>query len=189
VREPKQSRLHELFEFDADASVLIWRVRPVETFATVLASNAWNARFAGAVAGYISRQGYRRIVIDGKRRQAHRMIWIFANGDIPDSMQIDHINGVRDDNRVANLRTVTHAENGRNSSMRRDNTSGMLGVRWNKRDRKWRAKIVIDGQIMHLGNFDTLEAAAAARAAAEIAFGFHPGHGKQSRLFAEAREA
>lgn len=67
-------------------------------------------------------------------------------------------------NRLANLRLVTNAENQRNRSMRSDNTSGVPGVSWNKRDSRWMAHIKINGQHKNLGYFDTLEEAAAARA-------------------------
>lgn len=179
MHKPTKTRLHELFEYDAAAGALIWRTRPAEEFATVRGWKRWNSRYAGTVAGGLDKgKGYHRIYIDGKSWWAHRMIWIYANGDISDGIQIDHINGVRSDNRLANLRLVTNAENHRNQSMRGDNTSGVLGVRWHKRDSKWRAEIKIDGRSRHLGNFDTLNAAAAARAKAEREFGFHPGHGK-----------
>lgn len=184
-----QKRLHELFNFDADAGALIWQTRPVESFATVNAWRSWNTRCAGKVAGYVDfTKGYRRIGFDGGLWKAHRLIWIYANGDIPGTLQIDHINGVRDDNRLANLRLVTNAENHRNQSMRADNTSGVLGVRWGKRERKWRAEIKIDGRRRHLGYFDTLDAAAAARARAEVDFGFHPGHGKVSAALLALQE-
>lgn len=174
-----QHRLRELFDFDASAGVLIWRTRPVESFATVNAWRSWNTRCAGKVAGYVDfTKGYRRIGLYGRLWKAHRLIWIYANGDIPDTLQIDHINGVRDDNRLENLRLVTNAENLRNRSMPRTNKSGVVGVRWIKTDRKWRALIQVDGRQRHLGYFDTLDAAAAARARAEVDFGFHPGHGK-----------
>jgi len=179
MHKPTKARLHELFEHDADAGVLIWRTRPADHFATVWGWRRWNSRYAGTVAGALDKgKGYRRIYIDGKSWWEHRMVWIYANGDIPGGMQIDHINGNRSDNRVVNLRLVTHAENGRNQSMPRTNTSGVIGVRWSKRDSKWQAKIKIDGRSKHLGYFDTLEAAIAARAEAEREFGFHKGHGK-----------
>lgn len=171
-------RIRELFEHDIKAGHLIWRPRPVEQFETVRDASAWNTRYAGTVAGYINGNGYRLVSMDGKRWPAHRLIWIYANGPIPPGMQIDHINGVRSDNRLANLRIVTHAENGRNSSMRITNTSGVMGVCWHKATRKWLAKIRVNGRHKHIGLFDTIEAAAAARATAESEYGFHPGHGK-----------
>lgn len=178
MTDPTQTRLLELFEFDAAVGVLIWRERPTDHFASVGAWKTWNKRYSGSVAGNINGDGYRQIRIDGARWLAHRLIWIYANGPIPAGMQIDHLNGVRDDNRLQNFRLVTNAENGRNQSMPRNNTSGVIGVGWHKLARKWRAMIMIDGRTKYLGLFDTVADAAAARAKAERDFRFHPGHGK-----------
>lgn len=178
MTDQPQHRLRELFEFDAKTGHLIWRSRPVEDFATVLEWSDFNTQFAGTVAGCINGNGYREISIDGKKPKAHRLIWAYVNGDIPAGMQIDHINGIRDDNRLENLRLVTNAENRRNQSMRSDNSSGVMGISWHRLGRKWQANIKIDGRSKHLGLFDTIEAAAAARARAEVKYGFHPGHGK-----------
>lgn len=183
MANPTQDRLHDLFEFDAEAGVFIWLFRPVEHFAKFSEWRRWNTRFAGTVAGYLDREGYRQIRVDRKRLPAHRLIWIYAKGPIPDDMEIDHINGVRNDNRLANLRLVTHAENTRNVSVRSDNKSGVIGVSWVNRDRRWHARIKISGTTKHLGYFTTREAAIAARAKAALDYGFHPGHGKiPSRL-------
>jgi hypothetical protein len=185
MNEPAQAHLRELFDFDAEAGQLIWRERAAEVFASVNAGKTWNARFAGTSAGYVNESGYRLIGVDGKMQRAHRLIWIYANGPIPAGIQIDHISGNRDDNRLDNLRLVTNAENSRNSSMPSRNTSDVLGVCWNKRARKWLAQIRIAGRQKHLGLFDTLEAAAAARAKADRQFGFHANHGKRPAAKAE----
>lgn len=178
--DPTQARLHELFTFDAEAGVLLWRRRPAEDFADARAWKIFNARFADTMAGSISGYGYRTISFNLKSWRAHRLIWIYAHGDIPDGKQIDHINGKRDDNRLENLRLVTSAENNRNSSMRSNNTSGVMGIAWHKGARKWQAKIKINGRMKHLGLFDTVAAAADVRSKAEREHGFHPGHGKPS---------
>lgn len=179
-----QRRLHALFEFDAGAGQLIWRTRPVEDFATVRVWKIWNTRFAGTVAGYVdvNGKGYRRIELDGKRWLAHRLIWVYAHGAIPDGFNLDHISGVRDDNRLVNLRLVTIADNNRNRSMSPNNTSGTMGVHWHKPSSKWQAKISVDRQLKHLGSFDNLSDAAAARVKAERDFGFHKGHGKPAAI-------
>jgi len=172
--------LRAMFDFDASAGVLVWRVRPVEHFADVRAWKIGNARYAGTVAGSINSLGYRQIQIDGQKLAAHRLIWIYTNGPIPDGLQVDHINGVRSDNRLENLRLVTNAENQRNSSIRRSSASGVTGVTWHKTTNKWTAHIRVDGRDKHLGLFDTIEEAAGARAKANLEHGFHPGHGKPS---------
>lgn len=175
-----QARLHERFTFDAEAGVLIWRIRPLEDFADVRAWKTCNTLHAGKVAGRINSLGYRQIQIEGKKRAAHRLIWTYVNGPIPDGLQVDHINGVRSDNRIDNLRLVTNTENARNSSIRRSSASGVTGVTWHKTTGKWVANIRVDGQDRHLGLFDTIEDAACARAKANLEHGFHPGHGKSS---------
>lgn len=89
----------------------------------------------------------------------HRQLVGLAFGDV---RQVDHINGDRLDNRKANLRICTHAENGRNRGAPRNNTSGFKGVHFHKQCRKWQAQIKIDGQKKHLGLFDSAEEAHAA---------------------------
>lgn len=91
----------------------------------------------GEVAGYVNKMGYVQISISGYTYLAHRLAWTITHGDYPDGEQpfIDHINGKRDDNRIANLRDSSGAENNRNRQMSSDNTSGIVGVRrayaWN----------------------------------------------------------
>ena len=173
-----QSRIHELFQFDADAGVLIWRSRPVGDFATARAWTMWNNRYPGTVGGYVRSDGYRLIWVSGRQWMVHRLIWIYVNGPIPDGLQIDHINGVRDDNRLSNLRLVTSDENQRNRSMSSNNTSGVAGVSWDGRVKKWRARIQIDGQQKDLGYFDTAAETTEARAKACREYGYHPNHGR-----------
>lgn len=102
--------------------------------------------------------------------------WFIVYKEIPD--QVDHINHVRNDNRIGNLRNVSPTENGRNKDLCSDNKSGVNGVSWHKRDKRWRAHIVIARKQIHLGNFINKEDAIAARFAADKEIGFHPNHGK-----------
>lgn len=87
----------------------------------------------------------------------------------PDNIQVDHINLDRSDNRKENLRTCTNKENTRNSGKQRNNTSGYNGVTFRKDNNKWRARIKVDGKIIHLGDFNEKHSAAEAydRAAIE----------------------
>jgi hypothetical protein len=104
---------------------------------------------------------------DGSRTslKMHRLIF-------PGSEQVDHVNGNGLDNRNANLRGATAAENNHNACKRLDNTSGFKGVYWNTRDRRWRARIEVSGRKIHLGCHDDLEEAARAYdAAARERFG------------------
>ena len=96
--------------------------------------------------------GYRRVCIDGTLYLAHRLAWLYMTDSWP-ADQIDHRNGIRTDNRWANLREATDAENRQNISKRIDNTSGLIGVSWENRRSKWRAYIVFGGHQKHLGMF------------------------------------
>ena len=91
---------------------------------------------------------------------------------------IDHINGITDDNRISNLRDVSQSDNMRNMTTPCRNTSGRIGVYWFARDCKWQAQIRADGKTKHLGYFDDINDAIAARKAAEIEYGYHENHGR-----------
>lgn len=121
---------------------------------------------------------YRSIRMSPKQYLAHRLAWLYIYGEFPKN-QIDHINGDGTDNRIVNLRDVTAAENMKNQTIYKNNTSGAVGVRWNKRDRKWRAHINNNKKQIHLGSFDEKSEAVKARKEAEIKFGYHQNHGKE----------
>jgi HNH endonuclease/AP2 domain len=98
-------------------------------------------------------------------------------GHLP-TLEIDHINGDRDDNRWINLRQVTASVNMKNLPLPRTNKSGTPGVIWHKRDEKWQASIKVDRRTVHLGYFESKQDAIAARKVAERQYGFHPNHGR-----------
>ena len=132
----------------------------------------------GAVAGGIQSDGYIRITVNQKHYQAHRLIWLWVYGEWPDG-EIDHINGIRDDNRIDNLRAVTRSENCRNTKQRKDNKSGITGVHWHKKAKKWQARIQTNGKTRNLGLFDCKYRAASIRHfSIEIEGGFTYRHGK-----------
>jgi hypothetical protein len=108
----------------------------------------------GQVAGYKMKNGYIMIGISGVGYLAHRLAWLYVNGKFPKD-KIDHINGVRDDNRIANLREATQAENLQNQSKPRiTNKSGYLGVSWRKSEKKYIAQIRVNGKKTKIGLFD-----------------------------------
>lgn len=175
---PSPELLRKLLTYDADTGKLYWRERPVDMFPHQRAANSWNARFAGKEALTAdSDKGYRKGKIYGTTQLAHRVIWAMEM-DVHPSDQIDHENGNRSDNRLANLRDVTNAENGRNQKRHNTSTSGVTGVYWNKARRKWRAHIKISGRQHHLGLFNNFADAVAARHSAETEHGFHENHGR-----------
>lgn len=117
-------------------------------------------RKAGGIAGAINNNGYRLIHVAGHFCRAHRLAWLYVHGVWPTG-EIDHINGVRDDNRLENLRDVsmvTNQQNRRSALVR--NAVGLLGV--SKSKNRYTAAIYAEGRDRHLGTFDTPEAAHAA---------------------------
>jgi hypothetical protein len=125
----------------------------------------------GKIAGTLLADGYCAIRWRGKRYGAHRLAWLYVYGEWPRE-QIDHIDGVRANNRGGNLREATQSQNQGNTRIRKDNTSGIKGVCWSKAARKWLACIQVNGKFKHLGLFITAEEASAAyRKAANAAFG------------------
>lgn len=112
----------------------------------------------GDVGGCLDNTGYILTSVNGKVYQNHRLVFIYFYGCIQD--QVDHINGIRSDNRIENLRAATHRENIRNSGMQKNNTSGVKGVCWSKKNKRWIAKITTDGERVHLGSFTDLDEAA-----------------------------
>jgi hypothetical protein len=128
---------------------------------------------AGAVAGTVNSRGYIRIMVNGTTFMAHRLAWLHTYGAWP-KQQIDHINGDRANNRIANLRDVSQSTNQQNQlRAQKNNTSGFLGVSWHKANKRWGAKIWANGQRLFLGLFDTADEAHAAYLAAKLQL--HPG--------------
>jgi|SRR5262249_60934945 len=111
-------------------------------------------------------KGYRRITLDGRQHFGHRLAWLHVHGVWPPD-QIDHINGARADNRIANLRPATHQQN---ASNRRRGIAGLKGAVFSKRYKRWRAQIMKNGRQHFLGHFaSSVEAHAAyCRAAQEL---------------------
>lgn len=118
-----------------------------------------NSVKVGDVAGCANKKGYICISVDGKQYLAHRLAWLITYGDWPNG-SIDHINRVKTDNRLANLRIVTPSENNQNKAEgMANNTSGLLRVSWMSRARKWRAQIQVDGRVTYLGLYADRNAA------------------------------
>lgn len=118
---------------------------------------------AGSLSGSLSRNGYRKIGLDGERYHLHRVIWLMVRGAWP-AEEIDHINRDRGDNRWCNIREASRSINVRNVGVRKDSSSGIRGVTLT-RGVRWRAKIRLHGRPIHLGYFATKEEAIAAHAA------------------------
>ena len=157
----------ELFTYDRETGIIKWRRRT-------------NPRQRGdRVAGGArpSKGGYTYIDFKGKTYRAHRVAMLLSYGFYGEGLEIDHINHIRDDNRLVNLRFVTRLDNHRNQSRSSRNTTGLTGIRYRKDRRKYMAQIRVGDANIHLGMFATLEEAAKARKAAEIKYKFNVGHG------------
>jgi hypothetical protein len=100
----------------------------------------------------------------------------YVNGKMPD--QVDHINRIKTDNRIANLRDVTCLENARNMPVSKKNTTGVVGVKLDRQRSKWIAYIYVNKKCVHLGTFDSISDAKEARRKAQESYGFHENHGK-----------
>jgi hypothetical protein len=111
----------------------------------------------------------------GKNVRAHRVLWALHYGSDPDGV-IDHINGLKADNRIENLRVTDAEGNAQNRPLRRDNRTGSSGVI--PHGDKFRANIRCGGKLTHLGTFERLSDAVAVRKEAERAMGFHENHGR-----------
>lgn len=112
----------------------------------------------GSQAGSLSSSGYLQIKINGSYYKSHRLAFLYMTGSIPE--YVDHINRDREDNRWENLRAATRKGNARNRSTPKSNTSGVMGVSWDRQVSRWRASIGINGRKMFLGFFDSPEEAA-----------------------------
>ena len=179
-----QEILLELLRYEPETGKLFWRERSVDWFLDGQRTgqgicDRWNNRYAGKEAFTSkTKSGYAQGSVCDVPCYAHRIIWTMVHGIVDG--EIDHINGVKDDNRLANLRVVTISENMRNrAASRSHNTSGVLGVSWHAKYEKWRATAFIDGKHKHLGYFDNIDDAAAARKAADEQNGYHPNHGRK----------
>ena len=139
--------------FDYHDGLLIWKMRR-------------GSSSAGRLAGSYDGNGYIEVRVNGKNIGAHRIIYEMHFGQIPDEMDIDHINGVRHDNRIENLRAVTRSVNNLNKAKQKNNSSGITGVRWHAQRKKWRAQF----RDKYLGLFATIEEAEYAYKAASDGF-------------------
>ena len=134
---PSQETLKHLFNYDPETGSLTWK-NP----------NPQARRLKpGDKAGSINSQGYFLVTVNSESFSVHRLIWMFVYGEDPGEFEIDHINRIRDDNRISNLRLVTHSENLQNTVAK--------GVYLDKRCKKFVAEIMCQGERIYLGLHNT----------------------------------
>ena len=140
-----QELVKELFEYrDGD---LYWKkINPY----------AHNIKI-GAEAGCLKNRGYLCTKINGKSYLNHRLIFLYHHGCLPKF--IDHINNIKTDNRIENLREATVSQNALNKKQQSNNTSGIKGVSWNIQAQKWRVRLQINGKEKSFGAYYDFDAA------------------------------
>lgn len=131
-----------VFEYHAESGVFMRR-------------KSHGACLAGVPAGAINKKGYRQISVNNKLYYAHRLVWLVETGEFPIGV-LDHINRIKDDNRIANLREVSHKQNMENTGTYAHNTSGYKGVFWDLQAKKWQARVNHNGKQIFAGRFDNV---------------------------------
>lgn len=149
-----QEKLKQLLHYDSETGVFRWRISPGRRVR------------AGDVAGSLNKEGYRYVQINRKLYRASRLAWLYVEGYFPEN-DIDHIDRIRNNDSWTNLRHVSHRCNMRNMKIAHNNKSGIAGVYWHKRDKKWNVQIINNYKQLFLGVFDNLIDAAHARWKAE----------------------
>lgn len=165
-----------LVNCDLETGVVTWKPREV----TGRLSKTWNTMYAGKVCGSVSKDGYRTTCVTYNSKllsvQVHKLLWFIAYNKLPEC-QIDHINQVRTDNRISNLREVTSAENNQNRRITSNNASGVVGVSWNKEKRRWVARVTFNGEVFRVGSYKDIGDAEIAVKAFRKEKGFTDLHG------------
>lgn len=132
-------RLHELLKYEPATGLFTWAISRKKVS-------------AGSIAGTKNGQGYIQICIDGRIYGAHRIALFYTTGVMP-SADVDHMNGVRDDNRYTNLREASRSANLQNQ--RASKGSGLLGTSFVKSTNRWHARIYVNGKTISLGCYPT----------------------------------
>lgn len=174
---PSVDYLRACFAYDPETGLLTWKTRPREHFSSSTGYGNFKSRYAGKPAGTLHNSGYLQVGVTPGNYLAHRICWAVYYGKWP-TLDIDHINGIRTDNRIINLRDVSRQTNMRNAAKCSRNTSSGNGVTWSKHSEKWQAQVTMQGKNHYLGLFDDIADAVSARQRANEQFGFSPRHGQ-----------
>ena len=157
----------ELFRYDYETGKLFWKKRVNSGIPVSLEAGTLRAK-----------DGYINVGIGGKLYPAHVIAMLLTFGSIPKNSEVDHINHIRNDNRLCNLRFVSKSENRRNQSVSSRNSTGHTGTYFDRDRNKFVAQIKVNGKCIYLGSYETLLEAVEARKAADKKYNFHPNHGE-----------
>jgi len=137
--------------------------------------NKTGSRWDGMRVGTKHHTGYIVHTIKGKQYGLHRLVFMYFHGYMP--VAVDHYDQDKANNKISNLVPSNATHNGMNRKLNKNNTSGHIGVLFDKRRNRWKAQIKVNAKQMSLGNFKTIEEAVACRAEAEVKHGFSKLHG------------
>ena len=173
-----QEFLQRILDYNPITGIFTWKWRPEKHLRR-------NHMYAGKTAGTVTESGYIMISVDKIQYQAHILAFIYMTGNYPPSEEVDHKDTKRTNNAWSNLRPATTTQNRANSSLRSDNTSGHKGVTWHAGTQKWRTKLKIHGKDVHVGLFNSVNAAHEAyMEAAHKLFGEYANNGNGGGLCA-----
>lgn len=181
MAELTYAQVESVLKYEPETGKFFWKERGPEhyqhTTKPAALAKTFNATFSGKEAFTTAGEnGYKCGSIYNYPYRAHRVAWLLTYGEWPKA-GIDHINGNPSDNRISNLRAADQALNCRNQAMNRRNTSGVTGVSFDRKMKKWIAQITVNMKTIHLGCFDDFALASAARLAAQREHGFSDRHG------------
>ena len=159
TREIPVEQISEMMSYDPGSGNLIWKVKR-------------GSSKVGKIAGFEKSKGYIAVRVLEVIYHAHRVAWaLYHNESPPTDREIDHIDGDKSNNRIANLRLATSKQNKHNVGMIASNTSGVKGVTYRKNRNKWQAQISVDERCVYLGSYESFDDAVRARKAAEKVYG------------------
>lgn len=153
IKLPSQNKLKKLFSYDISTGNLIRNI------------TINNRSRKGQIVSYRDTEGYLSVSIDRQAYRVHRIIYKWWYGEFDATKQIDHIDRIKDNNRIANLRLVTPHQNSQNRGVSSKNTTGTTGV--DLHHGKWRSRICVKGKRIELGYFQDYEDAVEVRKEAE----------------------
>ena len=153
MKKLTRSQLIKVLSYDPKSGLFTWRM-------------SGSGRKLGQPAGCVTSLGYRRIHVFGRSYWAHHLAWLYSKGSLPGE-EVDHINGVKTDDRIENLRPCTRAQNARNRKRAKNNRSGATGVYFHPRRRRWIAQIYLNRKSIIVGRCHSFDDAVVARRKAE----------------------